>query len=190
MTIQDRVSSDPHSESFSNEERRQLRRLLAREKIRECAYRYCRGVDRHDRELILSAYHPDAVHVRAEFSGGPGAFADWVMNRHDGRSARHLHYAMNQLIEFQSDDVAHVETYYMAVSPRNTSNMVTLNGGRYIDRFERRSQDWRITVRVVIREWDCEVSGTDGVISADELESSRWDRSDLSYLRPLSPRYA
>ena len=37
----------------------QLQQLLDREAIRDCLMRYRRGVDRFDRELILSAFHTD-----------------------------------------------------------------------------------------------------------------------------------
>jgi hypothetical protein len=39
--------------------------------------RCCRGVDRMDRELLLSAYHSDAVDDHGMFVGGPEAFADY-----------------------------------------------------------------------------------------------------------------
>jgi hypothetical protein len=43
--------------------------LADREAIRECLYRYCRGVDRLDADMIRSAYWPDCVDNHLEFTG-------------------------------------------------------------------------------------------------------------------------
>ena len=37
-----------------------VRNMKDRQDILDCLHRYTRGVDRHDRALMLSAYHPDA----------------------------------------------------------------------------------------------------------------------------------
>lgn len=64
-----------------------------------------------------------------------------------------------------------------------------LSGGRYIDRFEKRNDVWKIAARACLIEW----SGALGDIVVPEVfakayaetgTSSR-DRSDLSYMRPL-----
>ena len=38
-----------------------VQELIDRQRIYECLLRYTRGMDRLDRELVLSAYHDDAV---------------------------------------------------------------------------------------------------------------------------------
>ena len=38
-----------------------VRELKDRQEIYDCIMRYCRGIDRLDRDMLLSAYHPDAV---------------------------------------------------------------------------------------------------------------------------------
>ena len=35
-----------------------LQELLDRQDILDCVHRYCRAVDRFDREMLLSVYHP------------------------------------------------------------------------------------------------------------------------------------
>ena len=37
-----------------------LQQLIDRQEIHDCILRYCSGVDRFDREMLLSVYHPDA----------------------------------------------------------------------------------------------------------------------------------
>ena len=53
-----------------------LRALVDRQAIHDVILRYCRGVDRMDRELLLAAYHSDAIDDHGLFVGGPAAFAD------------------------------------------------------------------------------------------------------------------
>ena len=38
-----------------------LRELLDKQEIHEVLLRYCRGVDRCDRDMIAACYHPDAI---------------------------------------------------------------------------------------------------------------------------------
>jgi hypothetical protein len=54
--------------------------LKDRQDILDCLMRYSRGVDRLDRELLRSAYHPDAVDDHGMFAGGRDAFVDWVVD--------------------------------------------------------------------------------------------------------------
>ena len=46
-----------------------LNEVADREAIRECLYRYCRGVDRLDAEMVRSAYWPDVVDTHLGFTG-------------------------------------------------------------------------------------------------------------------------
>jgi hypothetical protein len=161
-----------------------IQRLLDRESILDCIHRYARGVDRHDRELILSAYHSDGTHTRGSFTGSPEEFADWVLARHLARSSSHHHLVTNHRVDFEGPDLAHSETYYLTVSRNREDTGTTLTVGRYLDRFERRHGHWRIAVRVALRESVTYVASVPGADA--ELASVRWDRSDLSYQRPLT----
>ena len=49
----------------------------------DCLVRYCRGVDRLDRELVLSAYHPDAIDDHGAFVGTREEFVDWAFALHE-----------------------------------------------------------------------------------------------------------
>jgi hypothetical protein len=41
--------------------------LIDRQEILACELRYCSGVDRFDREMLLSAYHPGAMDDHGAF---------------------------------------------------------------------------------------------------------------------------
>jgi hypothetical protein len=56
-----------------------LAALVDKDDLRELAVRYAGAIDRGDRELLLSVYHPDAIdHHGDGFRGSPVEFADWV----------------------------------------------------------------------------------------------------------------
>ena len=65
-----------------------LAQLLDRQDILDCLIRFSRGMDRFDRDIFLSAFHPDAIIAAGEFVGGPVALYDWARQLHDrGQSA-------------------------------------------------------------------------------------------------------
>ena len=48
-----------------------LETLLDRQDILDCLTRMSRATDRFDRDLFLSAFHPDATIAAGPFVGGP-----------------------------------------------------------------------------------------------------------------------
>ncbi|WP_293342005.1 nuclear transport factor 2 family protein [Mycobacterium sp.] len=128
-----------------------LERLLDRQDITDCLARFSRGMDRFDRDLVLSAFHPDAVIAAGDFVGGPGELYAWARDMHDkGQIATH-HNLLNNTCDIDGD-TAHCETYYLFAA-RNRDDTNWIAGGRYFDRFERRDQVWRIALRTNVIEW-------------------------------------
>jgi hypothetical protein len=164
-----------------------LRRLLDLEAIRDCNRRYTRGVDRHDDELIASAFWPDAqINYANSFSGQTQAFIDWANHVHGARYVRHHHNITNQTIDLDGD-VAHTESYVVWFL-RAADKTGGAGAGRYIERVERRGTEWRIAQRELIVDilytLDCSPFDEDrlGPIHG------RWDREDISYARPMPRR--
>ncbi len=167
-----------------------LLELSDRQQILDCIHRYCRGVDRFDRELVLSAYHPDAVDDHGTFVGTREAFVDWAFAYHTEYQLSHHHMVFNHSVELHGD-TAHTETYWL-FSGENRVKPNTLAMGRYIDRFEKRDGRWAIAARVCVAECVNDLSETalpEAYRSAlmGNGESSR-SRGDVSYQRPLKPR--
>ena len=128
-----------------------LEQLLERQDILECLVRFSRGMDRFDRALFLSAFHPDAVIAAGEFVGNPTALYEWASKLHaQGQSSTH-HNLLNHTCEIDGE-VAHAETYYLFVG-RNRDETNWIAGGRYIDRLERREGAWKIALRTNAIEW-------------------------------------
>jgi hypothetical protein len=167
-----------------------LQALIDQQEILDCLHRYCRGVDRFDRDLLLSAYHPDAIDDHGAFVGGPEAFADWALAYHAEHQLSHHHMIFNTSIDWQGD-VAHTETYWLFFG-ENRVKPNTLAVGRYLDRFERRAGKWAIAARVCLSEAVNNLQATELPESYRRMlmsngPSSR-DRADRSWDRPLQPR--
>jgi ketosteroid isomerase-like protein len=167
---------------------RLVRELCDRQAIRDQLTTYCRAVDRLDRGLLLSVYHADAIDDHGLFVGGPEAFAEWAFSLH-----AKLQYATQHIITNHScdltGDVAHCETYWLFAGMNRQGAPLTIGGGRYVDRFERRAGVWKIAARRCVPEW----GGVPGETwmspeAAAALASGGGiarDRTDLSYHRPL-----
>jgi hypothetical protein len=128
-----------------------LERLLERQDILDCLTRFSRGMDRFDRELFLSAFHPDAVIAAGPFVGDPVALYEWSRPMHDAGQVATHHNLLNLTCDLDGD-VAHTETYYLFVG-RNRDESNWIAGGRYIDRLEKRDGEWRISLRTNAIEW-------------------------------------
>ena len=163
----------------------QLAYLWDRLHISDCLVRYLRGLDRHDSDLIASAFWPDAqVNYGSLFSGPRDEFVDWA-NELESQNTYHQHHVTTQTVDLLGD-VAHVESYVLYIV-RTPENLERLGGGRYLDVFERRAGEWRIALREFLAE-----IGNTGVPSAIVVSPwtamGTWDRTDLSYVRPLPRR--
>lgn len=164
-----------------------LQRLIDRQDILDCLTRFCRGTDRFDRALFLSAFHDDATIAAGPFVGGPVALYDWAIPMHEaGQIATH-----HNMLNFTCDiagDTAHTETYYIFVG-RNRDESVWTAGGRYIDRLERRDGEWRIALRTNLIEWSTLPQAVPlPFADVPDLYANgapARDRSDPSYARPL-----
>lgn len=155
--------------------------------ILACLHRYTRGVDRHDRALMLSAYWPDAYDDHGVAEGFAAEFCDWAIGWHGEFQTKHQHIIANHTIELTGDS-AHGETYYMFWG-ENKDAPPQLSFGRYVDRYEKRDGDWRIAHRVCINEMTATLSPA---VIPEEWKAlifktgpSRRDTDDLSYVRPL-----
>ena len=115
-------------------------------------------------------------------------FIDWAFAYHSTQT-RYQHHLLNHTAEIDGEE-AHAETYYLFVgTDREPANHVTVSGGRYVDRLERRDGRWAIVHRVCVVEWNAESTSliTDDVIAmmAGSMKVATHDKADPSYDRPL-----
>ncbi|MBW1884686.1 MAG: nuclear transport factor 2 family protein [Deltaproteobacteria bacterium] len=174
-------------------------RLLDKQEIQEVVYAYCRGIDRRDLDLVRACYHPDATDEHGSFSGTIDAYLEWV----DGLLARYtwtMHFVGNILIDFSSEeinpesnpggksesdkvDVAAAESYGISLH-RSEEVKPYLNlaiGFRYLDRFERREDRWKIAERVAVSEWSIQIPGSAWWEIPDSLRKGQRNRGDALY---------
>jgi len=163
-----------------------IQELHDKQTIREALYRYCRGVDRLDPELIRSCYYPDANDDHGTYQGSRDGFV-----RHAGDGLKTMlatmHYIGNVLVDVQ-DTVAYSETYvvsYHRMPSRKTGETEHIVACRQVDRYERRQEmPWKLGGRTVVYEW----SRIDPVGKQDEYgpgyTRAQRNRQDLIYQRP------
>jgi hypothetical protein len=173
--------------AFTPELAAMVREQADRQAILDCLHRYTRGVDRHDRALMLSAYHLDAWDEHGVASGVAADFVDWAIGWHAEHQTRHQHIVTNHTVEFDGD-TAHSETYYIFWGI-NRQGPPSLAFGRYVDRFEKRDGKWAIAHRVCINEHMMEGTVPDVPQEwRDAMESTgpnSRSKEDISYRRPL-----
>ncbi|MGB6119371.1 MAG: nuclear transport factor 2 family protein [Mesorhizobium sp.] len=132
-----------------------LRELIDREAIRDCIYRYCRGIDRADEATLRTAYWENATDCHGAYKGSAEGFIQAALSVF-AKGPRNIHQVSNILIEFGEPNVAAVETYFTALQRSEDSEGVlrqVLLCGRYCDRFEKRGDEWRVADRTVVYDW-------------------------------------
>jgi SnoaL-like domain len=127
--------------------------MIATLEIQQLLFRYCRGVDRGDADMIRSVYHAGARDSHGAYDGSGEGFADWLVPRMDAVPIVGQHHITNMLIDVAGDE-AGGESYFIAYQPDIMEDTgqpaLAIAGGRYLDRFSRRDGAWKIVDRQVI----------------------------------------
>jgi hypothetical protein len=161
----------------------EMRRLLDEAAIHRVLVQYCRGVDRGDEALIRDAYWPDATDDHGAYKGSGPSFAKYVvtaLNKH----ALATQHAMQQATIELHDTTAFVESYVLARHKVRRDGVLILEtfGGRYVDRFEKRADEWRIAHRQVVVDWS-KIEPIAAEYPSESFEQGKRDRGDASYRR-------
>jgi SnoaL-like domain len=131
-----------------------LQNLLDKDAIRECIFSYCRGIDRLDEPALRASYWPDASDSHGAYKGSASGFIDAALPKLR-QSGRMIHHVGNISIEIRHNQAA-VETYFLAWQRDRAANAIeqeTFLAGRYVDRFEKRGDEWRVAARIVVYDW-------------------------------------
>ena len=162
--------------------------LLDRQAILDVCARNARGCDRHDSDLLASAYHKDGVDEHGfAVNAGPD-YPGWANKQHAQGSQQHLHHVTHQICEIDGDE-AHCESYVIGLFLNRNGKSAHILSGRYIDRLERREGEWKIALRrstvEVFMQADAAMLTSPQFAQLGFLKGKQ-DKSDLSYLRPLT----
>lgn len=166
-----------------------IRAINDRWEISQVLARYCQGLDRLDRPLLESCFHPDSQHNHG-MVGPTREFFDYAFRVLSGCVATH-HQIGNILIDLDGD-TAKTSCYFTAFhrlmdpppEPFDPAQagMDLIIGGRYIDRFERRDGVWRIARRTGIHDWQRYEAPADlGFFAGPADSRGRRDKTDPIY---------
>lgn len=162
-----------------------IRYWIDRLEIMDCINRYPRGLDRHDDDILASVFWPDAVDNHGAWVGERDAFVEWANHVcHNTSFSGHAHNMTSHTCEIDGD-TAHSETYVVFVLRERDSTNVQIGGGRYMDRLEKRDGEWRIALRRLLMDWRIDADGKRWVDDQRPYPQGTWDKTDVSYQRPL-----
>jgi len=156
-----------------------LQALWDHQQINKALATYCRGIDRCDKELLKSAYWPDAYEDHGIFKGNAWEFAEFIIPLLKGMRGS-MHSISNTLIDLHGDK-ASVETYVVAyhlVDQPDGSQLDMVVGGRYLDQFKRRKDEWRIANRLFVLDWN-----------QNQAATCQWDAGLYAELKTHGRRY-
>jgi hypothetical protein len=166
----------------------QIEALVAREAIRDVLYRYCRAVDRGDKDLLKSCYHPDGRDDHGFYSGLGSDFADYVIPIL-AQLELSIHSLSNPIIELDGNH-AFVETHWSVIHRLKRGGKLTdiWDQGRYLDEFECRDGEWKILNRLVVMDaerWSDTLNFLDLVPDTDpnKVRTGRRGADDPVYRR-------
>lgn len=159
--------------------------LLAREQIRQLLYRYPRGLDRLDRDILLSIGHESAtVEFRGMFSGSWEKFVDWLMSAHS-TMLYNRHTIGNILMEVQGAVAVSETTATANLLVRRQDGRIedrTVHS-RYLDRWRLDAGRWSLAHRLTLRDLRCVRLMTEQELAAstEYVHAADVGKSDPSY---------
>jgi hypothetical protein len=165
-----------------------LRELIDTHQIRNLVYRYARGLDRGDWQLVRSCFAEGATDDHGAFQGGVDNLIDGARTLlQDFWGVMHL---VGQVYIELDGDKARSETYAVSFHRRHADpgDEDTLTGLRYLDRLARVDGEWKIVARVTVHEWNTAVPANDWLDSTAFVNGRR-DASDASYALGLVGRW-
>ena len=130
---------------------------LDRLAIQDVLARHSRGVDRADEATLAACYWPDATVAYGGFNGNAHEFCA-VLPASIKRYTATQHSITNVCADIEGER-AMVETYVTAYHYIEADSEMTYIG-RYLDRFEKRGNVWKIRHRQVVMDWNQNTSAT------------------------------
>jgi SnoaL-like domain len=173
------IDETANSRNQINTVETRLRLIEDRQAIYDVIVRYCRGVDRSDPDLVLAAFHDDAIDnhfgVLLPFREAIGTLKTARSGAPPSKTTS-MHNICNVLIELHGD-IARCESYVTVIVriPQDGGAIDWTHAGRYLDRFERRGGEWRIALRNVVYDlerFDRVVPPPDGLSQAHYLDNA------------------
>jgi hypothetical protein len=133
-----------------------LQELLDKQAIQELIARYSRTLDWVDDAGQAGCYWPDAAIDYGFFKGTAADFVPVVMAV-ERSTGRRWHLLSSLAVKLTSATTAEGECYGIALGFRREDEAEpyrgNMYGGRYLDEYEKRDGEWRISSRRYIMDW-------------------------------------
>ena len=132
----------------------QLDELLDKQAIYELIMAYCNAADRHDHVKMRTLYHEDAIDDHGHFAKGLAMeFIDKLPEIQ--KAMEILHHNVTTVNLKLAGDRAEGEVYIIAFHKVKDSGagFDVLIGGRYFDKYEKRSGVWKFSHRAIVADW-------------------------------------
>ena len=157
--------------------------LSQRAEIVDALLSYTRGIDRLDKESVISAFHPGAI--LNNYGSDPMQIEDFVeyaLPSLEQRYSATQHRVSNIRIEIK-EDRALVESYVLAhhVKLSEKSKQLHTFNGRYVDTFTLLDGHWKISERFLRNDWSKVEDITDEMAGSSVWVKSRRDVDDPIY---------
>ena len=128
--------------------------MLDEFQLRKLVHAYCRAVDRGDLATLRELYHDDAEDAHGAFSTGSvdDFLSQLAASRPYIRSMQHNITTVNFAI---SGDSAEGEIYTISIHTFTAGerDVDVIVGGRYLDKYEKRHDTWKIIERMIVTDW-------------------------------------
>lgn len=163
----------------------EVRDLAARRDITGAVQRYMRGLDRLDRDLLMSAFHEDAFIDAGLQAGPPGPYCDFCIE-FLGQTGGSHHLLGQVQIDFHGPDKASGECYFQAWHESFDENGKPgdlLVSGRYIDEYTCKNGKWRIAKRRLITDWVIDQPANRAFFDNPEIHRGARQGEDFSETR-------
>jgi hypothetical protein len=172
---------------------REMEVVIAKRKIEEVLYTYCKGVDRCDLELLKSCYWPDSYDDHGRLFAGNGQEFCEVVVPALRQVESTTHSITNFLIEVDGDR-AFSECQWSIIHRFREPECILdwQHQGRYLNILERRHGEWKISIHRIVKDSDrlhitrdlADASEAAGLPAARGAASTQWGArypDDLSY---------
>lgn len=166
-----------------------IQELLDKKRIEDVVARYARTLDWLDDEGQASCYWPDADIDYGFFKGKAADFLPIVMQT-ERNSLRRWHMLSGLIIAFGSPTQASSECYgiFAGSNPQDDGSLAgNLYGGRYVDEWEKRDEEWRISSRLYLLDWQSDLVNQPGFDPNPDfpLPTAKVDQSNHPLYRKL-----
>jgi hypothetical protein len=120
--------------------------------LRKLVHTYCRAVDRGDFVTLRELYHRDAADSHDPRGSVDEFLESLEASRPHIRSMQHNITTVNFVIDgnLAEGEVYTIATHTFGAGDRDVDVII---GGRYLDKYEKRDEVWKIIERTIVTDW-------------------------------------